>query len=364
MLCGGEFERKGSLTDVYTPEYIAKNPANMAEGKTLVVTGATGNGIGVWCAKNAIMLGASKVILLNRTSERSVAAELEVISWGAANGMKAGAVVKTVDCDLSSFASVEACASKLHAECDGKIDVLMLNSATMASPAGTTVDGYNREIQVNVLSHFLLLKLCFPLLNAAAAEKGEARVVQQSSLARYTAHIAPVAFCRTAGELPAPFAGDNKKGMLGVAPAWQRYGQTKLANSLSSMILHEKLKAAGSKVKSLCVDPGLAATDLQPKAVEYRNMKHWEAKLVFGVAGQSPRDGALPMTHACFHPDVQSGDYYSPEKMVRACGLPRRIATAGEWANPSAEKFSVSEPALKEKFWQALEDAAGGQIIS
>jgi hypothetical protein len=130
------------------------------------------------------------------------------------------------------------------------------------------------------------------------------------------------------------------------------------------MILHEKLKAAGSKVKSLCVDPGLAATDLQPKAVdEYSSLKHWEAKLLFGIGGQSPRDGALPMTHACFHPDVQSGDYYSPEKTGGMYGLPRRIATAGEWDNPSAEKLSVSEPALKEKFWQALEDAVGGPII-
>jgi hypothetical protein len=31
----------------------------------------------------------------------------------------------------------------------------------------------------------------------------------------------------------------------------------------STMILHDKLKENGSKVKAICVAPGLAATDLQ-----------------------------------------------------------------------------------------------------
>jgi hypothetical protein len=55
----------------------------------------------------------------------------------------------------------------------------------MASPDATTADGYNREAQVNNISQLLLLKLAMPLLEAAADARGEARVVQQSSAARW-----------------------------------------------------------------------------------------------------------------------------------------------------------------------------------
>ena len=57
------------------------------------------------------------------------------------------------------------------------------------------------------------------------------------------------------------------------------------------------------------------------------------------------------------------GDYYTPELMANTHGLPTGIAKAGEWSNPSAEKFSVSEPDLKEQLWKALESAVGGPII-
>jgi NAD(P)-dependent dehydrogenase (short-subunit alcohol dehydrogenase family) len=55
----------------------------------------------------------------------------------------------------------------------------------MALADVATTDGYDVQMQTNHLSHFLLLKEVFPLLEKAAAARGEARVVHHSSLARF-----------------------------------------------------------------------------------------------------------------------------------------------------------------------------------
>ena len=76
-------------------------PADSARGKTVAVTGATKNGLGLLFAKHAARLGASKIILLNRESERTAPAEAEVKEV-----CPPGVEVTTLICDLSSFASV------------------------------------------------------------------------------------------------------------------------------------------------------------------------------------------------------------------------------------------------------------------
>ena len=54
----------------------------------------------------------------------------------------------------------------------------------MALPDAATADGYDVQLQTNHLSHFLLARLAFPLLQRAADLRGEARIVQHSSGAR------------------------------------------------------------------------------------------------------------------------------------------------------------------------------------
>ena len=42
----------------------------------------------------------------------------------------------------------------------------------------------------------------------------------------------------------------------------RRYHQTKLANPVFAMALHSKLAADGSRIKSICAEPGVAQTEL------------------------------------------------------------------------------------------------------
>ena len=51
------------------------------------------------------------------------------------------------------------------------------NAGVMALEDMPTGDVYDIQMQTNHLSHFLLTKLLWPLLEKAANEKGEARVV-------------------------------------------------------------------------------------------------------------------------------------------------------------------------------------------
>mmetsp|Transcript_7348 Transcript_7348/g.22720 ORF Transcript_7348/g.22720 Transcript_7348/m.22720 type:complete len:361 (-) Transcript_7348:661-1743(-) len=348
--------------DRYTEQYLATQPADAAKDKVVAVTGATGNGLGLKFAMNAARLGASKVVLLNRASERALKAEAM---------LKAAAPdtchVVTVECDLTSLDSVRAVAPKLSEACGGALDVLMLNAGVMASPDETTADGYNREVQLNVIAQLLLLKGAMPLLEAAAELCGEARICTQTSGARKIGGgILPVFFDKVpAGGLPAPLGGDVSKGMFSIPPAWVRYGQTKLANAMSAMILHEKLHAKGSKVKALSVAPGLAATDLQETTQKMGAMKAWQIHLMFLLRGQSANDGALPMTHACLMPDVESGSMYQPSFQHGGFGPPMCIASQGKFMPEyvKGDVHTISTDEEKAAFWEMIEKACGGPIV-
>ena len=58
--------------------------------------------------------------------------------------------------------------------------------------------------------------------------------------------------------------GGNGNSMLFKGGRWERYHQTKLANVIFTLALHDKLQASQkTKIKALCAAPGLAATNLQ-----------------------------------------------------------------------------------------------------
>jgi hypothetical protein len=179
-----------------------------------------------------------------------------------------------------------------------------------------------------------------------------------------------------------------------------RYHQTKLANPVFAMELHERLQAAGSSVKSLCCEPGGSQTELggnlmaghvqrakalgkeppgNPFGAAPRKPKQDEEKAKAEGADepkqkkkkapafkmQSGPDGACPMLLAAFSPHANSGDFYMPQG--GSSGYPVRCMVEGQPGGERSEKIAkgYDNEALtmhapsRAMLWEMSEAAAG-----
>eukprot|EP00013_Stygamoeba_regulata_P024446 CAMPEP_0177647946 /NCGR_PEP_ID=MMETSP0447-20121125/10567_1 /TAXON_ID=0 /ORGANISM="Stygamoeba regulata, Strain BSH-02190019" /LENGTH=336 /DNA_ID=CAMNT_0019150557 /DNA_START=128 /DNA_END=1138 /DNA_ORIENTATION=+ len=315
---------------------VAKLPR--MDGKVVAVTGST-SGLGLVCARVCGSLGA-RVLLLNRDSARATAAVETLKSAGVKD-------VRHVSCDLQSFASVRKAAESLQSLCaDSGIDVLCNNAGVMGLPNVATQDGYDVQMQTNHLSHFLLTLSVWPLLERAAAQRGEARVVNHSSGARK----------KPGWALDARYLGRNG-GQLGTdwnpLSKWTRYQQSKLANLLFTYGLHTRAQAAGSPVKVVCAHPGATLTDLQLKTAQAGGTSLIDYIVLSGTMknAHSEEDGTEGIIMGCAAAGVQSGEFYGPEGLTGpAVLLPaERNETSEEmlWRE-SAKETGVDFPATRQ----------------
>jgi len=289
------------LESRWFPEF--KSKLKSMGGKVVAVTGCT-TGTGNVCAQTCAELGA-KVIMLNRASERADAA-LESIRAAVP-----GADVSQIPCDLMNFASVREAIATLNAQlADQGLDVLCNNAGIMATTDKATEDGCDTQMQTNHLSHFLLTGGVWPLLEQAAAKRGEARVVNHSSSARKMGGLKLDAayFGRNGGnlggdDLPGPFQG----------PRYKRYQQSKLANVVFTYALDEKAKAVDSNVKSFVCEPGGAVTGLAATTVQEGGIGGAVVANILSNC-QSGEDGTMPLLTCCCIESLNSRDFYAPEQ--------------------------------------------------
>ena len=286
-------------TQLY-PAFVKTLPS--MSGKTVAITGCT-SGTGLVLARTCGELGA-RVIMLNRPSERADAA-LQALTQ-----RKIDAVL--VPCDLQSFASVRTAATQVRALCQTGIDALCNNAGVMALPDVATGDGFDVQMQSNHLSHFLLTSALWPLLEQAASQRGEARVVNHSSGARKSpaAPLNAASLAKNGGNL----GGDGFPGL----GKWRRYQQSKLANLLFTYALHDRIAAERSSfaemIKSLCAHPGPTDSGLQAKTANAGGTRLLDQYILWRTlkSAQSVEDGALGITRACCAADVKSLDFYGP----------------------------------------------------
>jgi len=310
-------------------------------GKVVAVTGAsTEDGLGWICAKTLASKGA-RIILLNRSSERSVSAENKL------REVVPGANVSTVDCDLSSFDSTRRAASELNRLLgETGLDVLCNNAGVMALKDEATRDGYDVQMQTNHLSHFLLCKEVFPLLELAASLRGDARIVHHSSGARKMGGSLQAKYLNANG---GNLGGDSNSMFFGGA-RWTRYGQTKLANAVFTLALRDKLQARGTtNIKALCAAPGLAASQLQATTNKNDGMG---SGVWFMNYGQSPEDGAMSLINCCALPSLKNGDCIEPGGFASMTGLPAPFYP---------EKEGSAGVEARRMLWEESEKAIGSK---
>jgi len=276
-------------------EHVLTNHGQDMSHKVVAITGTT-SGTGFVCARELAKKGAT-IILLNRKSDRSRPSHtqlLESVPQGKFD---------PIDCDLQSFSSVRSAMEKIKSDYE-KIDVLVNNAGVMALKDLATTDGYDVQMQTNVLSHFLITKELFPLMKKSP----QARIVNHSSMARLGGPLQKEYFEQKGGHLGGD--GTEEENLSFQGPRWERYHQTKLANAVFTYGLKRKLEEKQiSHVISLLAHPGLALTQLQVTTAEDGGM---EGNSEFMNQAQSAEDGATGIIRASMDPEAKSGDFFGP----------------------------------------------------
>ncbi|MGZ0204434.1 oxidoreductase [Streptomyces sp. RM1] len=226
-------------------------------GTTAVVTGGY-SGLGLETTRSLAAAGA-RVVVPARRPDLARAALADV------------AGCEVVPMDLADPGSVRAAAARIGHSLD-RLDLLMAVAGVMATPEHRVGPGWEGQLAVNHLGHFLLVCELHPLLAAA----GGARVVVNSSAGHTLTDIRwHDPHFRTSYD------------------KWLAYGQAKTANSLFAVHLDALGRADG--VRAFALHPGKIITGLQREMTLREQMdRGWvdaDGKVI-GAGFKTPSQGA------------------------------------------------------------------------
>jgi NAD(P)-dependent dehydrogenase (short-subunit alcohol dehydrogenase family) len=275
-------------------------------GQHILVTGCN-SGLGLEAMRVLALRGAT-VIGAARTLDKAT----------AACGSVEGSTIP-VACELEEPTSVLACVQAVR-DLGVPLQALIANAGIMALPDNQQLHGWERQLFVNHLGHFILVT---GLLDSLAED---GRVVMLSS----------------AAHLRAPELGielDNLSGERGYTP-WKSYGQSKIANLLFARELARRFEGSGRV--SNAVHPGVIATNLG---------RHMNPVMVAAMSIAKPLalktipQGAATEVWAAVHPDAGkiNGEYLSHCNVASSSERGRDMALAAKlWEVSEAKVAEVS----------------------
>lgn len=206
----------------------------LAEAAPVAITGAN-RGVGFAAARQVARAG-HPVVLLCRSERRGREAAKQL---PAPAGTRSHEVVAI---DLASLDSVRGAAAAV-AERGQPLAALVNNAAVLPGARTESGDGFELQLAVNHLAHFLLSCLLLPALKR---NSGVARVITVSSGAHHG---------------PAFDFDDPNYRRKQYAPR-DAYQQSKLANVLFAKALARRTNGPAPAVQSLALGPGVYDTDL------------------------------------------------------------------------------------------------------
>lgn len=284
-------------------------------GRTAIITGAN-IGIGYETALALYEKGAHVILAcrdINKANE--AAAQIRLTSD---NG-----TVDVLHLDLSDFDSVKAAAEAFKSE-HQKLDLLINNAGVMVPPASTTKQGFELQFGTNVIGHFALSALLYPLLK----DTPNSRIVTLSSLVYRLGTI-----------------DYNNLKLEKNYDSNREYAQSKLGNLLFTLELERRITQIGDAVLSVASHPGVTGTNLS------RYLTQDDITGIIEVYGElmEPWQGALPSLYAAVAEDISGGDYIGPDKDGGLRGYPEKAKIL-----PLA-----LDKAEAKKLWQYAEKATG-----
>ncbi|KAF4172046.1 hypothetical protein CNMCM8694_008177 [Aspergillus lentulus] len=224
-----------SSQQILPSETIIHRYGSSLVGKTILITGVSGDSI---AGELAIQLSAAgpHLLILSARAEERVTPIVEKIKSIAPN-----VNTRFLKMDLGDMSSIRKAVDTLHDI--PKIDHLACVAGVMVPPYGTTKDGFETQFGVNYLANFLLVKLLLPKVRAAGA--GSSIIIVASSAAR-------------SGKVDFEDAGFGEGKTYNPLVA---YSQSNAARVMFVKSLAEKLGNQGIRVFS--IDPGAVSSGLQ-----------------------------------------------------------------------------------------------------
>ena len=164
-----------------------------------------------------LLLKGHEVILACRNTQKATAAADTLRHHQQqqlpANSSCSSSSISTVHCDLSSFDSVRRCAAEISQKYP-QLDILVCNAAVIPNSPRITNDGFEEALQVNHLSHFLLVDLLLPSLvragDARAAAAAAAAAPGDSSSSSSSSSRVVIVGSKQHAQVPAGFDDGTK----------------------------------------------------------------------------------------------------------------------------------------------------------
>lgn len=265
---------------------LVKEFGGEIQGKVVLVTGVSPNGLGAAFAE-AIAKGSPKLIILANRSTEKAQAEAEQLRQ-----INSSVETRVLKLDLNSFQSVRAAAAEVL-KYPENINVLVNNAGIMGVPYSKTEDGHESTFQTNHLGPFLFTNL---IINKILASGPGARVVNVTSEGYRLGHVRYFDYHFHDGESYDP---------------WVAYGASKTASILHTSELARRL--GGKGLIALSVHPGVVYTTglaTHGAADKFGDMGALFQKLGDPLGWtmnppQEPNQGVATYTYAAFGPGVK-----------------------------------------------------------
>jgi len=269
-------------------------------GKVVMVTGTT-SGLGVETARVMALRGAH-VFMVSRNVNRLIEVKTSI------ERNVPGAKIDCIWCDLSDQNSIRKCA-KEFLDMKLPLNIFICNAGIMALQARReTAQHLERQVGVNFIGHYLLLKL----LTEKLIESAPARVVILSSSAHrfYDGKVLK-----------------HKKLETVPYEAWRAYGNSKMMNIMLAQHYNEKYSSRG--ITTVCCNPGGIMTGLQEHVESWVLLKWMLVRTFFF---KSIAQGAATTVYCATHPDIlnHGGKYFNDCKVSKL--IPKVVPTMADCA--------------------------------
>ncbi|KYQ48094.1 Dehydrogenase/reductase SDR family member on chromosome X [Trachymyrmex zeteki] len=241
-----------------------------------IVTGGS-RGIGAEVVKQLLQCDMEVIIAC-----RVISAGENIILQIRESGVTSGRA-KVYKLDNSSLESVKKFAKQIKADYD-KIHILINNAAVMfPTTRKKTEDGYEKQWMVNYLSHFLLTSLLLPVLKTGGRPEECSRIVNVTSCAH------------DVGTINFDYINNFNKEIV---CRHTLYGQSKLAQTMSTITLQKLFKDRSLNILVYAVHPGIVKTDLFKETI-----LAWNKWIMTGW--KTAHQGAIPVTYATISKDIE-----------------------------------------------------------